>query len=318
MRSPAIPFILARRSAPPRLEEPLYEALRPALTGLADLHLTPGSGQDFFGSNIDFKDCSVSSGVHPGFRGRSAATHDDQNLTLLLCYMGSAELRYGTGQRLRLQPMQAGLVKSHDWTAACTDYGGVALRLPKQRLAHGISLALDREVSVEALDEAELGREAAFCLQRTLQAMQIAYRRDTAASGLFDEQLLSAVALCVPDWQAGAGADPRQRFRHVVDRACRLVRRDLRSPQSVADLCQRLNVSERYLQIAFQAVAGTSPKQWILAERLAAARQAMLGDPALPLARIAEDFSFSSPAHFSKAFRKVFGESPQTTRRSGS
>lgn len=314
MKVPSIPFIRASRRAPPRTEETIYEALRPAFAGLMDISLTPHSGPAFYGTNIDFKDCTVSAGVHPAIRAKSSAADRDSRATLLVCHSGSAVFNYAGRQRLTLRPRKAGLLKNRDWLADCSDYGGFVIRLPRAALAQSMSLAFDREVPPEDIDDLELKPDAALCLRRSLQALDIAYSPELAATGLFDDNLLATVALCMADPGAHGAATPQERLSAIVEQACRMIRKNIKSPLSVAELARTLGVSERYLQLAFQSVFETGPKQWMLHEKLLAARQDMLCNPSLALSRLAEDYHFSSPAHFSKAFRKMFGTYPSSVR----
>lgn len=314
MKEPAIPFIRSSRGTPPRSEETIYEALKPAFAGLMDISLTPDSGPAFYGANIDFKECTVSAGVHPAIRAKSAAAEGDPRATLLVCHAGSAVFSYAGRQRLTLRPMKAGLLKNRDWQADCSDYGGFVIRVPRTALAQNMSLAFDRDVSPREIDDMELKPDAAFCLRRALQALDIAYNPALAASGLFDDNLVATTALCMVDAGAHGVTPPQARMREVVERACRIIRKDIKSPLSVAELARTLGVSERYLQLAFQSVFETGPKQWMLHEKLSAARRDMLRNPSLALSRLAEDYHFSSPAHFSKAFRKMFGNYPSNIR----
>jgi len=314
MSEPAIPFIRSSRGAPPRTEETIYEALKPALAGLEHVSLTADSGPAFYGTNIDFKSCTVSAGVHPAIRARASATDSDPRATLLVCHSGSATFSYAGRQRLTLRPGKAGLLKNRDWQADCSDYGGFVIRVPRAALAQSMSLAFDRDITPNDIDDLDLKPDAAFCLRRSLQALDIAYDPRLAASGLFDDNLIATTALCMADPVANRATTPQARMGEIVERACRIIRKDIKSPLSVAALARTLGVSERYLQLAFQSVFATGPKQWMLHEKLSAARRDMLRHPSLALSRLAEDYHFSSPAHFSKAFRKLFGTYPSSVR----
>lgn len=314
MKVPAIPFIRSSKGLPPRTEETIYEALKPALAGLKHVSLTADSGPAFYGTNIDFKDCTVSAGVHPAIRAQSSATDREPRATLLVCHSGSAVFNYAGRQRLTLKPMKAGLLKNRDWMADCSDYAGFVIRLPRSALAQSMSLAFDREVTPDDIDDLALKPDAAFCLRRALQALDIAYSPELAATGLFDDSLVATAALCMADPGVHGATAPQARMKAIVEQACRIIRKDIKSPLSVAELARTLGVSERYLQLAFQSVFETGPKQWMLHEKLSAARRDMLRNPSLALSRLAEDYHFSSPAHFSKAFRKMFGTYPSGVR----
>jgi AraC-like DNA-binding protein len=96
-----------------------------------------------------------------------------------------------------------------------------------------------------------------------------------------------------------------------ADIEARLGDRDL----SPATLARAHDVSVRRLQALF-AAEGETVSGWIRARRLARAR-ADLRDARLahvPIARIAAQWGFVSPAHFSNAFRSAYGHSPREER----
>jgi AraC-like DNA-binding protein len=79
-------------------------------------------------------------------------------------------------------------------------------------------------------------------------------------------------------------------------------------------LCQALAVTRPTLYRAFESEGGVS--SYIQRRRLEAAH-ACLSDEArkTSMAEIADEFCFSSPAHFSTAFRRQFGFAPREARR---
>jgi AraC-like DNA-binding protein len=75
------------------------------------------------------------------------------------------------------------------------------------------------------------------------------------------------------------------------------------------------HISVRHLH-ALWSTTGTTLRQWIVAERLAAAR-AELTDPAArsrTIAAIAHTWGFTDAAHFSRRYREAFGVSPREQR----
>lgn len=85
------------------------------------------------------------------------------------------------------------------------------------------------------------------------------------------------------------------------------------SPRSIADAC---GVSVRYLHRLFERAEQTVDA-YVWRRRLDRARSA-IGDPrrrALSLTEIAFEVGFSDASHFSKAYRRAFGESPSEARR---
>jgi AraC family transcriptional regulator len=91
---------------------------------------------------------------------------------------------------------------------------------------------------------------------------------------------------------------------------------DSRLPQrmTVEELAAVAGLSRGYFSRTFHAATGESPHQFILARRLAAARQ-RLEAGADDLALLAAQTGFSSHAHLTTAFGNAFGLTPQAYRR---
>ncbi|RYF63677.1 MAG: helix-turn-helix domain-containing protein, partial [Comamonadaceae bacterium] len=83
---------------------------------------------------------------------------------------------------------------------------------------------------------------------------------------------------------------------------------------SVAQVAQRLGVSDRHLRRIFEAQFGVSPLQYLLTRRLLAAKQ-LLADTQLPLAEVAQASGFGSARRFHSAFVQHYGLSPGALRR---
>jgi AraC-like DNA-binding protein len=84
-----------------------------------------------------------------------------------------------------------------------------------------------------------------------------------------------------------------------------------------ADYARRLCISAKYLSEACVKVSGHNASYWIdWYTRNDLSHQ--LRDTAKPLARISEDFSFSSLAHFSNYVKKNLGQSPSEYRKNES
>lgn len=82
---------------------------------------------------------------------------------------------------------------------------------------------------------------------------------------------------------------------------------------SLSDLALYLDVSPFHLARTFHQVAGLPIHQYLLRLRLTAALD-RLADPNVRLGRVALDLGFSSPSHFTTAFRKMFGSPPRVWR----
>lgn len=81
------------------------------------------------------------------------------------------------------------------------------------------------------------------------------------------------------------------------------------------DLAFLAGYSLSTFQRKFKSSFGTSPKQYILTQRLNKAKE-LLALPELRISEIAFDCCFEDPTNFSKAFSKAFGLSPTEYRKS--
>ncbi len=73
-------------------------------------------------------------------------------------------------------------------------------------------------------------------------------------------------------------------------------------------------MSRRTLQRQFRETVGCTPLEWILGERIAAAKD-LLEATRAPLQRVAEQTGFASQESFRRHFRRVVGTSPAAYRR---
>lgn len=85
---------------------------------------------------------------------------------------------------------------------------------------------------------------------------------------------------------------------------------------SVANVAQRLGVTERTLQVAFKDALGVSPSRYILARRLHDARRLLIDGLEPNVTDAALGTGFQHFGRFSQHYRILFGECPsQTVRR---
>ncbi len=96
--------------------------------------------------------------------------------------------------------------------------------------------------------------------------------------------------------------------------AARLIDAGFLGDRSVADLADRLGVSDRHLRRALASELGVSPVELAQTRRLALAKQ-LLHDTDLGLAEIAFAAGFASVRRFNAAFRARFGRAPSALRR---
>jgi AraC family ethanolamine operon transcriptional activator len=134
-----------------------------------------------------------------------------------------------------------------------------------------------------------------------------------------ERQFLRRLAACIRaetgssrngDATAAARIDAVRRVeKHLLD--------DLALPQTVDELCHVAGTSRRTIEYAFQDYFGTSPKRFLKALRLNAARNDLLrGDcGSAQVAEIATGWGFNHMGQFSTDYRHMFGERPSDTLR---
>jgi AraC-like DNA-binding protein len=108
---------------------------------------------------------------------------------------------------------------------------------------------------------------------------------------------------------ARGGLAPWQRRK--IDR---YVRGNLNRPLKGADLAEQLSLSAGHFNHAFKETFGESPHMYIVGLRLKMAQELMLST-ADPLSQIAHACGFADQSHFSKAFRRRVGQTPNAWRR---
>jgi AraC family transcriptional activator FtrA len=91
------------------------------------------------------------------------------------------------------------------------------------------------------------------------------------------------------------------------------VRANPRLPHDLRSMARRAGMSPRTLQRHFGGAVGFSPKQWLVRERVAIAKDALEGSNA-PLWRVSEAAGFAAQESFRRHFRLVTGTSPARYR----
>lgn len=102
--------------------------------------------------------------------------------------------------------------------------------------------------------------------------------------------------------------------RTILFRALRLMNEHVAYRMELADICAELQISRRRLERMFVKQTGRSPAATYLDIRLEAAREQLFYS-GNSIGHIAEVTGFQSDAHFCRAFRRRFGDSPSAIRR---
>lgn len=101
-----------------------------------------------------------------------------------------------------------------------------------------------------------------------------------------------------------------------VNLATTIMRGNLTSGLSVAELARLCRLSLCYFVRAFSRTMGVTPYAWYMQQRIARADELLIHSD-MPLAHVALDCGFSDQAHFSNAFAKATGTTPARRRREG-
>ena len=99
-----------------------------------------------------------------------------------------------------------------------------------------------------------------------------------------------------------------------VKRACERLNSDLGGKLSLQQIAAEFDLSVSHFSRAFRISTGLPPHQWLLQQRLKAAKQLMTVRE-LPLAEIALSAGFANQSHFTRVFSAVVGVSPGAWRR---
>ena len=99
------------------------------------------------------------------------------------------------------------------------------------------------------------------------------------------------------------------RIRKVLE----YIQNNLHRPLTMEELLQQAGIHKTLFISSFRQVVGTTPKQYILLQRLEYAQMLLL-ETDLPIATLAERSGFADPLYFSRCFQKKFQLSPKQYR----
>src|SRR5262249_61445822 len=99
-----------------------------------------------------------------------------------------------------------------------------------------------------------------------------------------------------------------------VKRACEKLEADLSGKLTLQEIAAEVGISASHFSRAFRASVGLPPHQWLLRQRISAAKQ-LMSVRDLSLAEIAIAAGFSNQSHFTRVFSTFVGVSPGVWRR---
>lgn len=129
-------------------------------------------------------------------------------------------------------------------------------------------------------------------------------------------------AFIYDEWHDAADAQPHvslgrpDRHDARLIESIRIMENCLDQPVTIAAVARKVGISPRTLEQMFLRDVNMSPGAYFLSLRLNAAKR-LVKNSKVPMADIAERTGFGSSAAFSRAYRRVFAESPSVARRTG-
>lgn len=101
----------------------------------------------------------------------------------------------------------------------------------------------------------------------------------------------------------------------LVKQAQQWMQDNIQKPVTLKHLCHALHTSKRTIIYGFKDIFGIGPMTYLKIQRLNGVRRALLfADPEIDtVSNIAHQWGFWSLGHFSRDYKKMFGESPSKT-----
>jgi AraC family transcriptional regulator len=171
----------------------------------------------------------------------------------------------------------------------------------------------------EARDMAPLLNGNDHFVRMLLSELQADVRSDLQPSTLYVEHIAALVLLRLARPRE-AGKPRRQAPRldaQHVERVREYVNAHLADDLNVHDLAATANLPVDRFARSFRAATGRPPYAYVLDQRVACAER-LLRTTGLSLAEIAQTVGFSNQSHFTSAFQRLRGQTPNACRRAPS
>jgi AraC family transcriptional regulator len=142
-------------------------------------------------------------------------------------------------------------------------------------------------------------------------------RRPAEANQLFIDHMMLALTAHVAQAYGGLRSNEMARGGLApwqAKRACEKLESDLGGKFSLQQIAAEFDLSVSHFSRAFRISTGLPPHQWLLRQRVKAAKQ-LMGVRDLPLSEIAISAGFANQSHFTRVFSEVVGVSPGAWRR---
>ena len=138
--------------------------------------------------------------------------------------------------------------------------------------------------------------------------------REGATSDMSYDEWHSLAAVCITELVVALSENSSKGADCIEEKIKFHIDSKPRANVTVASLASTFHLSEPYLISIFKDKFGITPKQYILQKKVEAAKKLLTKGHA-EIKEIAEILGFSSPYHFSTAFKKITGETPHSFRK---
>ena len=190
--------------------------------------------------------------------------------------------------------------------------------LQRQAAVQGVELAWSLVDASSWLDVGEMRRSEGMARLRAILALAAAageaHQRAEAARATLQQAMFDVVLQLLerprPPQETRSNATERRRVVRQVDE---LVAAQPDAGLTVAGLCERLHVSRRTLQYAFEAETAIGPNAYLRCLRLNGARRALRAGQAGSVHEAAAAWGFWNLSQFAHDYRYQFGERPSQT-----
>jgi AraC-like DNA-binding protein len=143
-------------------------------------------------------------------------------------------------------------------------------------------------------------------------------RRPAEANQLFIDHMMLALTAHVAQTYGGLRRNTEPARGGLASwqakRACERLESDLGGKISLQQIAAEFDLSVSHFSRAFRISTGLPPHQWLLRQRVKAAKQ-LMSVRELPLSEIAISAGFANQSHFTRVFSEMVGVSPGAWRR---
>lgn len=155
-------------------------------------------------------------------------------------------------------------------------------------------------------------------LPTALRGLNIAHPLESVADVYYRAKVLECLALLMSsERQQSTARDTTQiNDRHCVNCLCGYIKNNLTENLTTKKLSEIAHVSEGKLIKAFRNVKGTTPQDFVRAERLEYAKTLLL-EGKRQISEVAKISGYENQGAFSDAFKRTYGTTPSVYRKKG-